>query len=115
MPTDCVKITDEKVSAMKQKIADVLQGQSSWCVACGAGAKVLKEIMISRPEFLREIITDDTMSVALKELKDIIQASDDWCVACGAGAAQRLTQNPVLSNIKIDQTVEEIVKILNED
>jgi len=114
MAVKSIELTDAKVKLMKEKLNNLLKGENHWCVACGAGAKALKELLVSQPEFFRETISEDTINTAFTRL-DIkqLKLTDSWCVACGAGASSNPMAEVSNPALQIEQAVDEVVKILN--
>jgi len=115
MEAKTVELTDEKAKQLRERISKVLMpGRASWCNACGAGAKALRELLTTKPDFFRELISEETITTAIAQVKiDDIKAITDWCNACGAGAT-RLTPEVGMPTAQLDKVMDEIVRTLGE-
>ncbi|MBD3217159.1 MAG: hypothetical protein GF310_02705 [candidate division Zixibacteria bacterium] len=114
MADKAITLTDDKVRLMRAKISQVLKkGSTNWCVACGASAKAMREVLSSEKEYFREIVSEEAVSTALTQINvDEIKGSTSWCVACGAGAREIMDMGRPMA--PIDNVMDEIIGLLGE-
>jgi hypothetical protein len=112
MPTTTVELSDAKLKLLKARMAEVFGTvKAEWCVACGAGAKAVGDL-ISNPGLFRDLVSADALTKALGRIDiDSIKGSTDWCVACGAAAVSRPGLMP---GPEIDKIIGEVVEILKK-
>lgn len=108
-----VDLTDEKITQLRQKISDVFGSRNfDWCVACGAGAMALRELLTSQPQALKELTSESTVAAAVNHVKiDNLTLATDWCVACGA-AAKTSVSDLGMPSPQLDQVIADVEKIL---
>jgi len=113
MDVKSVQLTPDKLNLIRGRMTEMLDaGRTSWCFACGAGAKALKELLVSNPDSLRELVSEEAISAAFAHVQfDDIKGKTSWCFACGAGARalDELRINPV---VDLDLAMKDVAKIL---
>lgn len=107
-----IVMTDEKQKLLRDKVASILERKTTdWCVACGAGAKATSELLVNKPELIKELISEEAMKNAFAQVNiDQFKADANWCVACGASANSYNEVDTPVEELEI--TMKEINKIL---
>ena len=113
MDAKAIQLTDVKLNLIRQRMGDFfVAGRSSWCFACGAGAKALKELLATNPDSLRELVSEEAIGVAFSNINiDDIKGKTSWCFACGAGA-KSMDETRINPPIDMDLIIRDVVQIL---
>jgi hypothetical protein len=113
MEAKTVELTDEKIEHFRAKMSEVmLAGRTEWCFGCGAGAKALRELLTTKPDFFREVISEETIIASAARVNiDDIKGITSWCFGCGAGA-KAMPEVVGMPAAQLDKVIGEVIEIL---
>ena len=108
-----IDLDEKKIEQLRTRMSNVLMaGIASWCAACGASSKALREILTDKPEYFKELISEETIASSVGTVNiEALKGVTAWCVGCGAGAKQ-MPEIGGMPVAQIDKIMEDVIKIL---